>query len=217
MAKRFSFKNIVGSIYETIKETITGKTVIDNREFATKDIRKRNKIIRKLERQFQKQLIKESKMPYYVSGEKVSTVGERRIAKRKYKQEAGLPKREIPKYIKSPEQLITQIERLEQRLDTGYNEYKAEIWRENFLKSGKKVFGADEENFQTIVDLVNEIDTETIYNALKQYDELQINYVYNESEYENKLNEVISTLQGIAESNPNMENKYQYDINLKIK
>lgn len=217
MPRRFSLKSITQNITKRIEKILTPKAKLDDgREFTKKSVKKRQKLIKKLNKQFTKQLKKEAKTPYYSAGEKVGNVALRRLARKKTMQEAGIPKLELPKGIKTEEDLQRQIARLEERLDPKYSLYKADIYRKNFLTSAKKVFGDDVEEFEKIVSLTNRIDDETFAEAVNQYNELEITFIYNSEDYENKLNELQNILSFLTKSSDETATA-QYDTDLKIK
>lgn len=215
MRSRFSLKNIVSNIKSKIKQRITNKTVVDGRVLPTDLIRKREKIVKKIQKQYIKELRKDLKRPFYSGGEKITTVGERRLTRRYQSRESGVVKNQLPKSIQTEEDLTRNIERLSQRLTPEYQKWKLDIYRKNFLTSAKEVFGDDVENFQKIIDYINEIDDDTLHVALKQYEELDIDFIYTIEEYENKLNEVLNTLDIVKQKSKGNAD-IQYNSKLEI-
>lgn len=215
MRSRFSLKNIVSNIKSRIQERITNKTVVDGRVLPTNLVRKREKIVKKIQKQYTKELRKDMKRPFFSSGEKLTTVGERRLTRRYGARESGVVRNKLPKSIQTEEDLKQNIERLSGRLRPEYQKWKIDIYRKNFLVSAKQVFGNDVENFQQIVEYINSIDDDTLAVALKQYEELDIDFIYTLEEYEKKLNEVLNTLESVANKSLN-PSEVQYNSKLEI-
>ena len=215
MPKRFSVKNILSNIKSRVQEIITNKTIIDGRVLPTNLVRKREKIVKQIQKQYTKELRKDMKRPFFSGGEKLTTVGERRLTRRYGARESGVVKNKLPKSIRTEEDLRQNIERLSGRLEPEYQKWKVDIYRKNFLTSAKQVFGNDVENFQQIVDYINEIDDETLAVALKQYEELDIDFIYTMEEYEKKLNEVLNTLESVSNKSLNPSD-VQYNSKLEI-
>ena len=215
MRSRFSLKNIVSNIKSRIQERITNKTVVDGRVLPTNLVRKREKIIKKIQKEYTKELRKDMKRPFFSAGEKLTTVGERRLTRRYGARESGVVRNKLPKSIQTEEDLKQNIERLAGRLTPEYKKWKIDIYRKNFLVSAKEVFGNDIENFQQIVDYINSIDDNTLAVALKQYEELDIDFIYTLEEYEKKLNEVLNTLESVANKSFNPSD-IQYNSKLEI-
>lgn len=155
------------------------------------------------------------KRPFFSGGKKVTTVGERRLTKRYGAREYGVVRNKLPKSIQTEEDLKQNIERLAGRLTPEYQKWKIDIYRKNFLVSAKEVFGNDVENFQKIVEYMNDIDDKTLDVALKQYEELDIDFIYTLEEYEKKLNEVLNTLKSVADKSSNPSD-VQYNSKLEI-
>lgn len=215
MRSRFSLKNIVSNIKSRIQERITNKTVVDGKVLPTNLLRKREKIVKKIQKQYTKELRRDMKRPFFSGGEKVTTVGERRLTRRYGARESGVVRNKLPKSIQSEEDLKQNIERLSGRLTPEYQKWKIDIYRKNFLVSAKEVFGNDIENFQQIVDYINSIDDNTLAVALKQYEELDIDFIYTLEEYEKKLNEILNTLESVANKSFNPSD-IQYNSKLEI-
>lgn len=215
MPKRFSVKNILSNIKSRVQEIVTNKTIIDGRVLPTNLVRKREKIVKQIQKQYTKELRKDMKRPFFSGGEKLTTVGERRLTRRYGARESGVVKNKLPKSIRTEEDLRQNIERLSGRLEPEYQKWKVDIYRKNFLTSAKQVFGNDVENFQQIVDYINEIDDETLAVALKQYEELDIDFIYTMEEYEKKLNEVLNTLESVSNKSLNPSD-VQYSSKLEI-
>ena len=215
MPKRFSIKNILSNIKSRIQERITNKTIIDGRVLPTNLVRKREKLVKKIQKEYTKELRRDMKRPFFSGGEKLTTVGERRLTRRYGARESGVVRNKLPKSIQTEEDLKQNIERLSGRLTPEYQKGKIDIYRKNFLVSAKQVFGNDVENFQQIVDYVNEIDDETLAVALKQYEELDIDFIYTMEEYEKKLNEVLNTLESVSNKSLNPSD-VQYNSKLEI-
>lgn len=215
MRSRFSLKNIVSNIKSRIQERITNKTVVDGKVLPTNLVRKREKIVKKIQKQYTKELRRDMKRPFFSGGEKVTTVGERRLTRRYGARESGVVRNRLPKSIQSEEDLKQNIERLSGRLTPEYQKWKIDIYRKNFLVSAKEVFGNDIENFQQIVDYINSIDDNTLAVALKQYEELDIDFIYTLEEYEKKLNEILNTLESVANKSFNPSD-IQYNSKLEI-
>lgn len=215
MRSRFSLKNIVSNIKSRIQERITNKTVVDGRVLPTNLVRKREKIVKKIQKQYTKELRKDIKRPFFSGGEKITTVGERRLTRRYGARESGVVRNKLPKSIQTEEDLKQNIERLSGRLTPEYQKWKIDIYRKNFIVSAKEVFGNDVENFQQIVDYINSIDDNTLAVALKQYEELDIDFIYTLEEYEKKLNEVLNTLESVANKSSNPSD-VQYNSKLEI-
>lgn len=215
MRSRFSLKNIVSNIKSKIKQRITNKTVVDGRVLPTNLVRKREKIVKKIQKQYVKELRKDLKRPFYSAGEPITTVGERRLTIRYQSRESGVVRNQLPKAIQTEEDLRQNIERLSGRLTPEYQKWKIDIYRKNFLTSAKEVFGDDVDNFQKIVNYINEIDDDTLAIALKQYEELDIDFIYTIEEYENKLNEVLNTLDVVKQKSKG-NSDIQYNSKLEI-
>lgn len=215
MPKRFSVKNILSNIKSRVQEIVTNKTIIDGRVLPTNLVRKREKIVKQIQKQYTKELRKDMKRPFFSGGEKLTTVGERRLTRRYGARESGVVKNKLPKSIQTEQDLRQNIERLSGRLEPEYQKWKVDIYRRNFLTSAKQVFGNDVENFQQIVDYINEIDDETLAVALKQYEELDIDFIYTMEEYEKKLNEVLNTLESVSNKSLNPSD-VQYNSKLEI-
>lgn len=215
MRSRFSLKNIVSNIKSRIQERITNKTIIDGRVLPTNLVRKREKIVKKIQKQYTKELRRDMKRPFYSGGEQLTTVGERRLTRRHGARESGVVRNKLPKSIQTEEDLKQNIERLSGRLTPEYKKWKIDIYRKNFLVSAKEVFGNDVENFQKIVEYINEIDDKTLDVALKQYEELDIDFIYTLEEYEKKLNEVLNTLKLVVDKSSNPSD-VQYNSKLEI-
>lgn len=215
MRSRFSPKNIVSNIKSRIQERITNKTVVDGRVLPTNLVRKRGKIVKKIQKQYTKELRRDMKRPFFSGGEKLTTVGERRLTKRYGSRESGVVSNKLPKSIQTEEDLKQNIERLSGRLSPEYQKWKIDIYRKNFLTSAKEVFGNDIENFQQIVNYINSIDDNTLAVALKQYEELDIDFIYTLEEYEKKLNEVLNILESVANKSINPSD-IQYNSKLEI-
>lgn len=215
MRSRFSLKNIVSNIKSRIQERITNKTIIDGRILPTNLVRKRKRIVKKIQKQYTKELRRDMKRPFFSGGEELTTVGERRLTRRYGARESGVVKNKLPKSIKNEQDLRQSIAKLSGRLKPEYQKWKVDIYRRNFLKSAKEVFGNDVENFQQIVEYINSIDDETLAVALKQYEELDIDFIYTLEEYEKKLNEVLNTLKSVANKSSNPSD-VQYNSKLEI-
>lgn len=215
MRSRFSLKNIVSNIKSRIQERITNKTIIDGKVLPANLVRKRKRIVKKIQKQYTKELRRDMKRPFFSGGEEITTIGERRLTRRYGARESGVVKNKLPKSIKNEQDLRQSIAKLSGRLKPEYQKWKVDIYRRNFLESAKEVFGNDVENFQQIVEYINSIDDETLAVALKQYEELDIDFIYTLEEYEKKLNEVLNTLKSVANKSSNPSD-VQYNSKLEI-
>lgn len=176
---------------------------IDTDKFTIKELTKRENLIKRSYKEFNKQEKLASKEFRDITGSKTGISGlERWKSNRKREINAGLPKTILPKSVESNEDLARLNEFLEKNLDNKITGEKMQQYRENFRSSLKDVF--EDEDAKILLDKFDSIDDNTLYDNIHLYEVLEIHSwspkspLAQETPYEdlfNYLNNSLDSLQ----------------------